>query len=254
MFNIIKQIFYIPLYNAFVLILAIPGIDAGMAVVLFTVIVKFALYPLQKKALLTQIKLKEVDPELKKIKNEIKDVKEQGQAILKLYKANKINPLSSFFVLLIQLPIIISLYHIFSSGTLTQINESLLYPFIHPTLFVSTTFLGLLDITQKSILTAVIAAITQFIQGQFQPMMTVEPKKPGVKPSFQDDIARSMSVQIKYILPIMIFFISFRLPAFIALYFITSNIFMVFQELLLRRHRRKLTEPVVIVESNTVKN
>lgn len=242
MFTFIKTISYIPLYNAFVLLLALPGIDAGVAVVIFTLIIKVALFPLQKKALLTQIRMKEVEPALKKIKAEIKDIKEQGQAIMKLYKEKKINPLSSFFILLIQLPILISLYHIFSSGALSQIDNSILYSFVHPKEVIVTTFLGLFDVTQKNVLVAFIAAASQFVQAHFQPMFFTSDSK---EKSFQNDLARSMSVQMKYVFPVVIFFITFTLPSVIALYFITSNIFMVFQELALRSHRKKFTVPGV---------
>ena len=238
MFTFIKSITYIPLYNAFVLILTIPGIDAGLAVVIFTLIIKIALYPLQKKALLTQIRTKEIEPEIKKIKTQIKDIKEQGQAIMKLYKEKKVNPLSSLFILLIQLPILFSLYHIFSSGALSHIDSGLLYSFVHPKEFISTTFLGLFDVTQKNIIVAVIAAISQFIQAQFQPMLMGSDSN---ERSFQNDLARSMNVQMKYVFPVIIFFITVGLPSVISLYFITSNIFMIFQELALRPHRKKLT-------------
>ncbi len=68
MLSILKAIFYIPLYNLFVAILHIPGIDAGIAVILLTCLVKLVLFPLSKKALRSQIQMKEIDTDLKKIK------------------------------------------------------------------------------------------------------------------------------------------------------------------------------------------
>lgn len=242
MLNILKIIFYIPLYNAFIALFMIPGIDAGLAVIIFTLIVRFALYPLSKKGLLAQVKMKEIEPQLKEIKKKFTDPKEQGAATMKLYKENGINPLAGFFVLLIQLPIIISLYRIFTSGAISHIDPSLLYFFVHPIYPVSTTLIGLFDVTQISTWAALLAAGTQFIQAQFQPLPSIPTNTDAKGPSFQNELARSMGIQMRYVLPVMIFFITFRLPAVIALYFITSNIFMIIQELMLRPHRKKLTK------------
>lgn len=240
--TILKTIFYIPLYNIFVLFLSIPGIDAGLAVVLLTCIVKLALFPVSKKALRSQIEMKEIEPEIKKIKEECgKDQQLLAKRTMELYKEKGINPFSSFIIILVQLPIIFSLYHIFSSGAVANIDTGILYSFVHAPDGVKTVFLGFFDILIKNHYLAGITAITQFIQAWLQPI-PVQAKKPGEKPSFQHDFARSMSMQMKYVFPVVVFFITYNLPAVIALYWTTSNIFTIIQELFLRKDRKYLND------------
>ena len=61
-----------------------------------------------------------------------------------------------------------------------------------------------------------------------------KPRVPG-KSSFQEDLAHSMHFQMKYIFPIVAVFISYHISAAIALYWITSNLFTIGQELVIRR-------------------
>ena len=64
-----NQFIFKPLYNGLVEIMnIIPGIDLGMAVIIFTCIVRLILFPLSKSALITQVKMKGAEPEINKIK------------------------------------------------------------------------------------------------------------------------------------------------------------------------------------------
>src|SRR3989344_3332727 len=108
-----KTIIYIPLYNILILILNINWIDAGLAAVILTVLVKMILYPVAKKSIITQAKMKEKGGELSLIKEKYKDKQEQAVKVMEFYKTNKINPFSSILTIIIQIPIIFSLYYIF---------------------------------------------------------------------------------------------------------------------------------------------
>lgn len=232
--------FYTPLYNGLIFLIgALPWVDIGIVVILFTCIVKLALFPLSKKSVLTQIRMKEIQPELDSIKEKHKDNKqEQALKVMALYKEKKINPFSGIILIFIQIPIIFALYFVFLNGGLPKINTDLLYHFVKIPESVNMFFLGLMDITQKSYLMAFAAALTQFFQVKFaMPPINKSNKKLG-ESSFKDDLAKSMSVQMKYVLPIIIFFISRGLPAVVALYWTTSNLFAIGQELYLRRSRR----------------
>lgn len=237
--------FYQPLYNGLVLLIDIlPWVDIGVVVVLFTCVVKLVLFPLSKKSVLTQIKMKEIQPELDAIKEKYKDNKqEQALKVMALYKERKINPFSGILLIFIQIPIIFALYFVFLKGGLPNIKTDLLYSFVKVPSSVSALFLGFMDITQKSYAMAFLAALTQFFQVRFA-MPKVKKTTPN-QPSFKDDLAKSMSVQMKYILPVIIFFIARGLPAVVALYWTTSNLFTIGQELYLRRARKNATPETV---------
>ncbi|PJE74536.1 MAG: hypothetical protein COV01_00685 [Candidatus Taylorbacteria bacterium CG10_big_fil_rev_8_21_14_0_10_41_48] len=227
------NLIYNPLYNGFVFLSgALPFFDIGIVIILFTIIVKLILFPISKKAVRTQALMKLVEPELNSIKEKYKDDKQaQALKVMNFYKEKQINPFSSIFLLFIQIPIIFALYRIFYNG-FSPVHIDLLYSFIHAPETVSTIFLGFVDVTSKSWFMAAIAAISQFFQIKLSSPV-LAPRKD--KPSFSDDFARNMQVQMKYVLPIMIFFISANIASALALYWITSNLFTIGQELVVRK-------------------
>ena len=91
------NIIFLPIYNAFVGLLNLfPWMDIGLAMVVFTVIVKVILFPIAKKSLLTQVKMKEVEPEAQKIREMYKNDKQvQAMKIMQLYKEKNFSPFSS---------------------------------------------------------------------------------------------------------------------------------------------------------------
>lgn len=232
--------FYQPLYNGLVLLMVvIPWVDIGIVVILFTCVVKLALFPLSKKSVLTQIKMKEIQPELDAIKEKHKDNKqEQALKVMALYKEKNINPFSGILLIFIQIPIIFALYFVFLKGGLPDIKTDLLYSFVKTPSSVNTSFLGFMDITQKSYIMSFLAGLTQFFQVKFAIPKNNKINKNTNQNSFKDDLAKSMSIQMKYILPVVIFFIARGLPAVVSLYWTTSNLFTIGQELYLRKTRK----------------
>lgn len=230
-----------PLYNGFVAILdIIPNGDAGIGIVLFTIIISLVIYPLSKKSLATQARTKQFEGELKEIKARYSNNKEeQARAMMAFYKEKGINPLSSLFLVFIQLPIIIALYYVFSHSGLPEIDASRLYSFVQVPEVVNMLFFGLIDISKKNIFLAFIAALAQFIQGWYSPALAAlpqkNPKDVNKKPSFEDSFASGMRLQVRYFLPGIIFLISYQYSGVIALYFATRSLFMFVQELAMRK-------------------
>lgn len=230
-----KTIVYIPLYNILVLILNVSWIDAGIAAVVLTVLVKVVLYPLAKKATVTQTRMKEKEGELALIKEKYKDKQEQAIKTMEFYKTNNINPFSSIFTVLVQIPIIFSLYYIFYKSGLPVIDGSLLYSFVKAPASVSMNFLGLIDISQKSIFLAVLAAVTTFWQMHLA-SPAVALAKEG-KPN--QDFSQIMAKQMKYTMPLVVFFVSWKISAIVALYWLVSNLVGIAQDVYVRKQMAK---------------
>lgn len=223
--------FFDPLYNLLMAILSIlPSTDAGIAIILLTIIVRALIYPLSKKSITTQIKTSEIAPELNKIKEKYKkEPEEQARRILALYKEKGVNPFSGILVIIIQLPIIFAVYSIFLH--FPEIRENLLYPFITVPQEINTMFLGLTDITKKSIIFALLAALTTYIQLKISLKNTTPPQGN----SFGDNLARSMQTQMKYLFPVIVFFICYTISGAIALYWFVTNLCSIGQEMYIRR-------------------
>lgn len=234
-------VIYNPLYNGLVILMGAvkfaPWIDAGIVVILFTIVVRLILFPISKKAARSQVIMRTVEPELALLKEKYKDNKQQqAMETMKLYKEKKINPFSSILLLFIQLPIIIALYSIFRTTGFSTVHTDLLYSWVAIPPAISPLFLGFLDVTQKSLVLAVLAAVSQYLQ------ISISVPKPAKRTDgakFHEDFARTMQMQMKYVFPVMIFFISWNVAGALAIYWITSNLFMIGQELYIRRQIEK---------------
>ncbi|MEX0918934.1 MAG: YidC/Oxa1 family membrane protein insertase [Candidatus Paceibacterota bacterium] len=235
MVALFNLILFNPLYNALVFITdIIPGNNIGVAIIILTIIVKIILFPLYHKSVKTQSKIKEIEPELKSLKNKYNDDKqEQAKQIMELYRHHGINPFVSIVLLFIQLPIFIALFYVFFRGF--ELNLDILYSFIPPPAVINTELFGLLDIAEKSFILALLVGGAQFIQMKFSlpPLPPIDRNKK--ERSIKDDFARSFNIQMRYIMPIIIVFIASSLPAAVGLYWLTSNLFAIGHELLVKR-------------------
>jgi YidC/Oxa1 family membrane protein insertase len=233
--SLFATLVYNPLYNALVGLIAIGGfMDVGVAIVVLTLVVKLALFPLSMKASRTQRLMKELEEPTKVIREKYKnDREEQGRRLLDLYREKGVNPFSSLILIFIQLPVVLGLYFVFLKGGLPAIDTSLLYTFVPTPDNVRMEFLGLVDIGARSYTFALLAGITQYFQVHFA-MPAPTPR--GENPSFQEDFARSLQMQMKYVLPVVVMFVAYAASTAVALYWITSNIFAIGQEIYVKRH------------------
>ncbi len=226
------------MYNALVFLVGVlPGESVGLAVVVLTLIVKFVLFPLAHKSTTTQARMRAIEPHIKKIKEKHKDDQQaQARATMELYKEHGVNPFSGCFLMLLQLPIIFALYYVFYQGL--KFDQNILYPFISLPEHMNMVFLGT-DLAGKSIPFALLAAITQYFQIKLSmptPALPIE----GSKPSFQEEFSRSMATQMKYVFPVLVFFIAYTISAAVALYWIVSNIFSICHELFVKKKAEEL--------------
>ena len=231
-----NTLIYNPLYNTFVFILShLPNASVAGSVIIFTILVKILLFPLYQKSIRSQQAMKLIEPEMKELQKKYKDDRaELGKQTMELYKKNNINPFSSIGLILIQLPILIGLYMVFSKGL--QNHAGHLYSFVHFPEQINSLMFGFIDATKPFILLGVFAGITQAIQARLSFPKIVENKNNSDdKPSFADEFAKSMRVQVLYVLPAFIVLISIKLPSAITLYWVVANIFGIGQEWYVRR-------------------
>mgnify|MGYP003395093373 CR=1 FL=1 len=212
--------FFDPIYNALILLFTIlPWADAGVIVIILTVLVRLIIFPLSKK-----------------IKEQYKDkAEEQAKLTLALYKERGVNPFSGILVIIVQIPIILALYQIFVH--FPEVNSALIYSFISIPDHINTMFLGFLDIAAKSATLAAFAAVSTYFQFQISAKGQVPPKGN----SFGDNLTRSMQTQMKYFFPVIVFFISYKISGVIALYWLTTNLFSIGQEIFIRRNLKPIS-------------
>lgn len=221
--------FYQPLYNGLILLIDfLPWFDAGVIVILFTIIIKAILFPISRKSLRAQQKLKSLEPEIAGIKEKIKNQQAQAERIISLYKENGINPFMSIFLAFIQFPIIFALYFIFAKSGLPSIDTAILYSFVGVPQSLNMMFLGILDVTKNSLFLAILVGASSFLQMR----LSLPAPAAGAQ---ENELAKSMRVQMKYVLPVMMGFFAYQISSAVSLYWITSNLFTIGQEVLVRR-------------------
>ncbi len=233
--------FFDPIYNGLIFFIdVIPGGDVGLAIIATVIVVKTILLPLSIKAAKTQRVMREIEPKLKEIKETLKDKREeQAQAMMNIYREAGINPFASIFLIFLQIPIVIALYFsVYTGGgiALPAINVDLLYSFIPVPEFANMNFMGIIDITGKSLILAFLAGVTQYYQVKLA-MPALPPRDPNAAPNFKEDFSRNMQLQMRYVMPIIIFFVAYAISAAIALYFFVSNAVAILQEVYVRKHR-----------------
>lgn len=238
--QLFNTFFYDPMYNALVFLVGVlPGESVGLAVIILTLIVKFILFPLAHKSTTTQARMRAIEPHIKKIKEKHKDNQQaQAKATMELYKEHGVNPFSGCFLMLLQLPVIFALYFVFFDGL--KFNQDILYSFVSLPEHMNMVFLGT-NLAGKSIPFAFLAAVTQYFQIKLSvptPAKAVE----GVTPSFQEEFSRSMAVQMKYIFPVLVFFIAYSISSAVALYWVVSNAFSICHELYVKKKAAELVK------------
>ncbi|MFZ2126020.1 MAG: YidC/Oxa1 family membrane protein insertase [Candidatus Microsaccharimonas sp.] len=258
--NIFELIIVQPIFNLLLGIYSVlPGHDFGIALIIFTIIIRFALWPLVVRQLHQVKQMRKLQPELAKIKKATKGNRQlESVQMLELYKKHDVKPFRSILTLLIQLPIFIALYQVIQIFTLHRDQiEKFTYNFVeniapikeliaHPELF-NEKLLGLVDLTAHAIsptgvnifliILALVAAGTQYIITK-QTAPTTSTKRfrdvmaeaaDGKQPD-QSELNAVMMGKMTKFLPFLMLFIMLGLPGALALYYATSNIFAAIQQ------------------------
>lgn len=232
--SLYNEVIYRPLLNLLVFFYnIIPGHDIGLVIILLTILIRLILAPSFHKSLTSQKALNDLQPKLNELREKHKEDKEaQARAIMGLYKEYKINPLASCLPLVIQLPILIALYQVFSKALNPMVDIGVrlhgLYSFVARPEVINPNFLWVINLSKSNIWFGVLAGLAQFWQSKL-----MLPANPGN----QDATAKAMQLQTTYILPIISVIIAIKLPAGLPLYWIVTTLFAVAQQYYIMRKK-----------------
>jgi YidC/Oxa1 family membrane protein insertase len=272
--NIFELVVVQPIFNLLMGLYAlVPGRDFGVAIIIFTVIVRFALYPLTRSMLHQSKAMRKLQPELARIKKQTKGNKQaESVAMMELYKKHGVSPFRSIGILLIQLPIFIALFQVIQIFTLHRNRiELFTYGFMkqfepikdliaNPSHF-NEKLLGIVDLTKSAfshghidiflILLAVIAGVTQYIMSrQTTPKAQSKRRIRDImadaaegKQADQGEMNAIVMQRMSKVLPLFMFFVMISVPGALALYYAVSNLVAVGQQAyLLRQDEEELEE------------
>jgi YidC/Oxa1 family membrane protein insertase len=240
--NVIQDAFS-PLISVFEEIMVfihahIVGGSWGLAIVGLTVLIRAILVPLTYKQLKSMQEMQRHAPELSAIKEKYKEDKQrQQQEMMKFYKDRGINPLASCLPLLLQLPVFVSLFymlrtdlkkhicgpaltahHIVTSKAIEKATCSQVEPHSH-----AAKFLFIPDITSKATGIVLVVLIVLYVGSQLASTL--------IATATADPNQRRLML----ILPVVFVVILYRYPAGLLVYWITTNLWTVGQQFLIRR-------------------
>ncbi|MDO8470967.1 MAG: YidC/Oxa1 family membrane protein insertase [bacterium] len=204
--DIISSAFHFAVYQPLATTLlflynATPLHDYGVAVILLTLLTRLLLYPLNTQSIKAQQKLSQLQPKLKELQKTISDKTEQARATLELYKKEGVNPLSSLLPILIQLPLLIGLWQLFTAP---------------PPDSISPMFLGIVNLQAPHFVLAFGAGVAQFFQAKYS-----TPSKGG---------SQTMPAPLLFFFPVFTFLILSSLPSALGLYWFSSSVFGILQQ------------------------
>ena len=231
-----NEILYRPLLNLLFLIYNFTVADLGVAIIVLTIIIRLVLLPLFYKSAKDQTIIQKITPRIKELQKIHKEDKErQVQEIMKVYKEHKVNPFSGFVLLLIQLPILIALYRVFLKGFSKDILSQL-YSFVSAPSSIHTMFLGIVDLNVRNVWIVVFAGVFQYLQTKL--MLAVAKQKVG-EPDKMADMATKMSRNLMIMGPLLTVVILYPLPAAVGLYWLTTSVFSVIQQVIINKRIAK---------------
>ena len=250
MSSLFNTILYQPIFNIFVLLYnVIPGHDVGLVILAITILVRLALYPLTGSSIKSQRALQDLQPKMAAIKKQYADDKQkQTQAIMELYKTNKVNPLTSCLPMLIQLPILIALYMVLRDGLNSKNLADSLYSFVANPDTINQISLGFFNMAKPNYVLAVFAGLAQYWQAKT--LSRKNPPKEAGEGAKDEAMMSMMNKQMLYFMPAMTVLIGFSLPAGLTLYWFFSTVLMVLQQVWLSK-KTKANDG--IVEGEVVK-
>lgn len=245
MIELFNTVLFEPIFNLLMwLYQSVPPHELGVSIILVTLILKLVLFIPAWSSIKSQQQMQEIQPKLDALRKKYENNKEElSRQLLVFYRENKINPLSSCLPILIQFPILIALYQVFvvvsraPDGLLEANQLAHLYGSlgeVFSTTRIDTLFLGFIELKNKNLILAAIAAGLQFWQTKM--LLKRQPKPTTGKPN----MAQAMSRQMLYTMPLITLVFGASVPAGLTLYWAISTLFQVGQQYLFIRRRGQL--------------
>ncbi|MEU2352613.1 membrane protein insertase YidC [Streptomyces misionensis] len=219
----------------------------GLSIVSLVILIRICLIPLFVKQIKATRAMQTLQPEMKKIQERYKNDKQrQSEEMMKLYKEAGTNPLSSCLPILAQSPFFFALYHVLNgiaSGTkIGYINADLLASARKAHIFgapLAAKFLDGADTVQKlgasltdvRVVTAVMIVLMSASQFYTQRQLMTKNVDTTVKTPFMQQ-----QKMLMYVFPIMFAFFGIRFPVGVLIYWLTTNVWTMGQQMYVIRN------------------
>lgn len=250
-----------PLFNLLVLIYALlPGHNFGLALVIFTILIRLLLWPLLRKQLHQAKAMRALQPDIKRVKQEAKGNRQkESQLLMELYKEKGINPFATFPTLIVQLIVLIGLY----SGLRKVISDphaivNFAYPALqhlswmkqlaHNIHLFDNTLFGVVNLGRSALghsgvywpamCIVVGSAFAQYFQskqllpdsGEKRSLRAILKEAGAGKQADQSEVNAAVGRSTIYLLPIMIFTFTVNIASALSLYWLVGGVVAFIQQ------------------------
>lgn len=200
---------------------AIYGVvgNYGIAIIIVTILMRIVIFPLTLKQEKSMKKMRDLQPEIEKIKEKYKDSpQEYQQKTAELYRESGVNPLGGCLPLLIQMPVFVALYWAFSGNAIPADAKFLWFTLKQPDrLFMIGNFaFNLLPILNVGVTYIQQKIMTNTTSGQ--------------------ESNQQMKTML-YMMPLMMLFIFYRMPSGVTLYYLVSGALSLVQQYFILKGR-----------------
>lgn len=275
-----------PIFNLLVFIYAIlPGHNFGLALIIFTIVIRLLLWPLLKKQLHQAKAMRKLQPEIKKVKAAAKgDRTKESQMLMELYKEKGINPFATFPTLILQLIVLIGLY---SGLRKIIVDPHAIVTFAYSPLQhlpwmkelaknikqFDDTLLGFVNLSKAAInkgsgiywpamIIVFGSAVAQYYQSkQLMPdakdqrgLRDILKSAGGGKQADQSEVNAAVGRSTRYLLPVMIFFFTVSIASALSLYWLTGGIVAFIQQSIVLRDDETEMEEIADKPSKDVES
>jgi YidC/Oxa1 family membrane protein insertase len=239
-----------PLANGLIFFYRILGGNLGLAIIAFSLALRFILNPLTKPYIESMKKMRDLTPQINKLKKKYKNDKVKlAQAQADLYKEKKINPGAGCLPYLLQIVVLIAFFNVFmrtlngNGDPAASFNELLYAPLMFAEGEILNTHFLYLDLIRPDTFTLpgigfplpgpilILAALIQFLSSKMMlPYSKAEEKVAKKTPEVTDDMQVMIQKSMIYTFPLITLVIGVRFPAALSLYWLIFSITQAYQQ------------------------
>ncbi len=200
----------------------------GICLIIITVVVKLALYPVYKKQIFSTAGMADMQPKMQELQRKYANDKETlNQKMAELYKEENFNPMGGCLPMIVQMIVIMGLFGLLRNPMLYITDESMYFA-IHE------SFLWIKDLSQPDLWILPIAAgIATFFSFWMNQQTNPNQMAAG---------GNMMNIMMKYLFPIMIVWLARSYPSGLAIYWFMSQFIQIFFNLRFNMLRKALKE------------
>jgi YidC/Oxa1 family membrane protein insertase len=219
-----NDVFINPLINILLLLNLLVFGQFGLAIILFTVVLRLLTIPFTIRQLESTRAMQSIQPQIAEMQKKHKDPKRRQEEMMKLYKENHINPLGCFMPFLIQIVVFMGLYRAFvytvggSPESLVGLSQRL-YPIaaLQNQIPLNQHFLWLsLGHPDPTYVLPLLVGLSTYVQQKLSITPNASPQQ------------QQQQQMMTWMVPMMLMFITLNLPSGVGVYWVVTNVFSLF--------------------------